>query len=178
MKTKEELKNTYIEINGNEKLSKAVQERLFEMGYEWYKNGKTLLNTMKYINMEKDFKITHDDFIIKHHIQIFPSDLGLTDDGEELVSTIEKEPVYGDEVWGRGRESKIWYKNISIGMINNKCAILFNEALYKLEQGFFCSVVLCDEWRTTDPASDKTTLKLTLKEIAEKYGVDEVIINE
>ena len=46
------------------------------------------------------------------------------------------------------------------------------------EQGDFCSIALYDEWRTTEPALDKTTLKLTLKEIAEKYGVDEVIINE
>jgi len=35
MKTREELKNTYIEINGNEKLSRVVQEKLFAMGLMW-----------------------------------------------------------------------------------------------------------------------------------------------
>lgn len=91
MKTKEELKNTYIEINGNEKLSRAVQEKLFEMGFKWITGENIFYNTTyKFICINETFQLYHTNYENYRTIsQIFPSDLGLTDDLKLNMKTIE-----------------------------------------------------------------------------------------
>ena len=128
----------------------------------------------------KKGKIYEIEYVDPTSVLLKGNDFYYRKDGFELVSTIEKEPVYGDTVWVRYNSEDIrWSKATFIAIINKRCAALHNDdKLYMFEKGNFCYVALYDEYRTTDPALDKKTIKLTLKEIAEKYGADEVIINE
>ena len=91
MKTKEELKNTYIEINGNEKLSRAVQEKLFEMGFKWITGENYFYNTQyKFIGINETFKLYHTNYENHRTVsKILPSDLGLRDDLKLYMKTIE-----------------------------------------------------------------------------------------
>jgi len=125
-------------------------------------------------------KVYEVEIVIELELKLKGDDFYYLKNRFELVLTIKKEPVYGDEVWVRYNSEDIrWIKATFIAIINKRCAALHNDdKLYMFEKGIFCYVALYDEYRTTDPALDKTTLKLSLKEIAEKYGVDEVIINE
>jgi hypothetical protein len=114
-----------------------------------------------------------NDIIIKGSCFAYPKNIF------ELVSTIEKEPVYGQEVWVRDSEDEEWREEIFFTVVNDiNCTFqsFKQKEHFELNKGF--AITSWKHLRTTDPALDKTTLKLTLQEIAEKYGVDEVIINE
>jgi hypothetical protein len=124
MKTKEELKNTYIAINGNEKLSKAVQEKLFEMGCEWIHRGKKILTGKEYCftigNFNRMATIRSEDEK-KGYTQIFPSDLGLTDDGEELERGITIINVDNQTDFKVGDMVRCVHDEVSLGnLINGK----------------------------------------------------------
>lgn len=90
MKTKEDLKNTYIEIRGNKKLSKAVQEKLFEIGFKWHGDDKAIYYDMQesYMIMDEDFDLTECDREIIECSRIYPEDLGVSDDELERGITI------------------------------------------------------------------------------------------
>lgn len=197
MKTKEQLKNTYIEINGNEKLSRAVQERLFGMGFEWVFGKEYYYISSRFLFIDDNYIVIQGNFLLSTHTQIFPSDLGLTDEGEELFepigmaamaekfkSTIEKEPVYGDEVFVMNVDAEKWVKYVFAGIINDRyCVFSDNIEKKDFEKGGAFILKQYDSVCTTNPALDKTTLKITLpqalQQLAEFKKVDSVeIINE
>jgi hypothetical protein len=104
------------------------------------------------------------------------------DKKELIMENKEKEPVYGDIVWVRDSEDSEWDKRPFAAIINGVCCTFTNSEFEDyFDEPRHVGVITLNPWseyRTTDPALDKKTLKLSPKEIAEKYGVDEVIINE
>jgi len=178
MKTKEALKNTYIEIKGNLKLSKAVQEKLFGMGFEWLGSIKSVNGYILYIFLESDYTLSHDCFINSNYTQIFPSDLGLTDDGEELPA-IEKEP---DTIaWDEPMEMLVW--DYDEYMEDAEIRMVYG----KFKGQFIVKIGDVNDYNSFAYAKsitpNKTTLKLTLpqalQQLAELNKVDSIeIINE
>ena len=121
-------------------------------------------------------KVYEVEIVIELELKLKGDDFYYLKKRFELVSTIEKEPVYGDTVWVRDLEKEKWNKAIYVDKSGNTFRCTVNDVGFKTGNTFTSHAFL--SIRTTDPSLDKTTLKLSLKEIAEKYGVDEVIINE
>ena len=171
MKTKEDLKNTYIEIRGNKKLSKAVQEKLFEIGFKWHGDDKAIYYDMQasYMIMDEDFDLTECDVEIIEHTKIYPEDLGLTDDYDDdelergiTITNVDKptEPVYGQEVWVSDKEDKDWEKRYFLGVINGIfCTFNHYSEKEDFESDMGFSACPWKYLRTTDPALDTKTLR-------------------
>jgi hypothetical protein len=86
--TKEEcfidLKNTKIWIGDNPELNRKVQEKLFSLGFSWYKDDKTIRYTNSkslwlYHDKTLGYENIADNFIKDSRKEIFPSDLGINE---------------------------------------------------------------------------------------------------
>jgi hypothetical protein len=116
-----------------------------------------------------------------NRIKIKNSDYWWNKSSFELVSTIEKEPVYGDEIWVRDSEVQPWERVVYVDTVEGLFRVTKDNYEFKTGKNFEVNVVCYI--RTTDPALDKTTLKLTLpqalQQLAEFKKVDSIeIINE
>jgi hypothetical protein len=100
-----DLSNTKIWIGDNPELSKAVQEKAFELGWTWnIQNPKTIIDTVQALVFTKQENITHrgfkngnqskKDFDLLNEKEIFASDL--LDSAPTSTNVID--PVFSTEV--------------------------------------------------------------------------------
>ena len=96
--TKEDLYNTKIWIGNNKSLSKKVQERLFELGFKYFDNGKTILDACAIFIYENCLKRTDDikdeEYFNKHlNTEITLVDLGLEETVIDCNELIYNQPI-------------------------------------------------------------------------------------
>lgn len=112
--------------------------------------------------------------------QIIPASEYLSQFGCISNEIMEEVPKYGDKVWVRDSEDEEWSELIFAGFIDDQVCVFYSHEQRKLFESRNGSFVLLpySHYRTTDPGLDKKVLELTLSEIAEKLGVDEVKIKK
>ena len=131
----------------NAKISKLVQNKLFDMGFYWYEQGKTCYSTDKpYLYSETDFRLSHgvikstfedDSNTQLHYLQILTGDLDgelFKMDGESRVYYLSGDRAY----WVIGSE----LRSVEYGLnkrtilldVNGK-EIIMNNKMPKLEAG-------------------------------------------
>ena len=98
--TKEDLYNTKIWIGNDESLSRKIQERLFELGFEWWGKGKKCIKNITSIYLNPDNEIGHMKceskdayFTFNKFKEITVSDLGLKETVIDCDESIYNQPI-------------------------------------------------------------------------------------
>lgn len=160
------------ERQGNERdEEKELNTYFVEGGFFW---SKTTEGAFFWINVNKGESPEITPEIKANYPEVFGE--GRHDDKCWTISN-EPEPKYGDTVWVRDYPYESWMKRFFIDLTGlDFCKAVHKQDEVKFNTGLGFKTYTWRYYRTTDPAKDKKVLELTKEEIAEKLGVDSVII--
>lgn len=83
---KEDFYNTKIDVSESEELSKAVQEKLFELGFTWQSGDKYV--STKFIYITGDYEGTLYIASGRKYKQIYPQDLGININNKKQTNNV------------------------------------------------------------------------------------------
>lgn len=97
---KEDFYNTKIDVSESRELSKAVQEKLFELGFKWNVSGKEIIEHSQFIFIHDNKILTYAGTLSYHdsYKQIYPQDLGININNKKQIQNDNKENNKGSAI--------------------------------------------------------------------------------